>query len=337
MSVAFGLWYATQMWAMGGYQSFRTLDEYTYASRLGAIAMPFWAWATGLVKVSIGLMLLRFQQSKRWRVVIHVMILLNILLIILLGIVNLFQCVPYSALWDFKKQIKDKKCWRRELNWAMLYTSAVCNIVTDVVFSLMPLTFLRKIRRPIREKVIVGGLMALGLLASVFALCKTIVNNRLKMSKDKGASLILLGLLSCLEVQVSLIGACAPTLHNLAKRLFRRLGWPQECSDESPPPYAEGSNTALEPKRSFSAEVHLNRVDSGDTTCRFKNWLAKDNGDPGLEEARYEQDPATGRIVCTTELKVHSSRSHLHDEYQAHEGWVMEEEWKAQRGIGTAH
>jgi hypothetical protein len=337
MTVAFGLWYKCDMWAWGGHQSFRHIDEYTYATKMGSIALPFWAWSTGLVKISIGLMLLRFQQSKRWRVVIYIMIGLNVMLILLVGVVNLFQCIPYAAVWDFKKQIKNKKCWRRELNWVMLYTSSVCNVLTDVVFSLMPLTFLRKIRRPLREKLVVGGLMALGLMASVFSLCKAIVNGKLSMSKDPVSNVLLLGLLSCLEVQTSLIAACAPTLHNLGKSFLQRIGWAQESRDESPPPYAGGSSTLRDPKRPFSAEVQLNRVKSDGTTSPFQNWLANDSGDPGLEEAHYEQDPMTGRIVCTTELRIHSSRSHLNDDWKAHEGWAMEDEWKAQTGTGTAH
>ena len=185
MNVCFGLWYKTVSWAWGGHHpAFRSIDEVTYGSMLGSIALPFWAWSTGLVKISIGCMLLRFQQGSRWKWVIYVMIALNVMLIGLVGVGNLFQCIPYAAIWDFKGEIKNKKCWNGTQSRAMLYSSSICNVFTDFVFSLMPLTFLGKMRRPLSEKVVVGGLMALGLVASAFSLSKAVVNGRI--TKDEG-------------------------------------------------------------------------------------------------------------------------------------------------------
>ena len=157
MSVAFGLWFKSVWWAYGAkYPHFRQLDDIVYSVKLGAIARPFWGFATGSVKISIGLMLLRFQQAKRWKAVIWAMIALNVVLIILVGIVTLFQCRPYSAMWDFRNDIRRERCWDNTMHGAILYSSSVCNVLTDVVFSLLPLTFLCKIRCPLSEKVVIG-------------------------------------------------------------------------------------------------------------------------------------------------------------------------------------
>ncbi|KAF2278289.1 uncharacterized protein EI97DRAFT_456711 [Westerdykella ornata] len=344
MTVAFGLWYKCDLWAFSSEPPhLRHIDDVIYTSMLGAIAVPFWAWSTGLVKISIGIMLLRFQQQKPLRAVIYLMIALNVLLIVLVGLVQLFACIPYSALWDFKNRIKSKKCWTQELNWAMIYSSSVCNVLTDVVFSLMPLSFLYKIRRPLCEKATVGVLMALGLVASAFSLSKAIVNGRLMKSSDAGGSLILLGLLSSLEVQTSLIAACAPTLRSLARRFLQRMGLAHESRDSSPPAYAE---TVPDAKDRTSGIVELNPVHRKDSlfpaspasrsamSSPYAEWdaeMAEQEHD--LNEARYEQDPATGRIVCTTELKIHTSRTYLHDDYRQHEGWAMEDAWRSRIGV----
>jgi hypothetical protein len=340
MSVAFGLWYKCDFWAWGfNHPPFRHLDEIIYNSMMGSIALPFWAWSTGLVKISIGLMLLRFQQYQRWKIVMYIMIALNVLLILLVGVVNLFQCIPYASLWDFRNEIKHKKCWKMEMSLVMLYSSSICNVVTDVVFSLMPLTFLSKIRRPMSEKLVVWGLMALGLVASAFSLSKAIINCRISLMSDQSASTVLLGLLSCMEVQTSLIAACAPTLRNSGKRVLQRMGLLHSTRDDSPPPYAADSDSQLHASKCpRNGRVELDRVLCGGANSPWRDWDGDDLGDAGLEEARYEQDPVTGRIICTTALKVHSSHSDLSGDWKAdsHQGCAMEDECRGRDGIGMA-
>jgi hypothetical protein len=109
----------------------------------------------------------------------------------------------------------------------------------------------------------------------------------------------------------------------------------QESRDDSPPPYAGESSTLREAKRPNSGEVELNLPHFSGPSSPHPKWFADDIGDED-EDAHYEQDPTTGRIVCTTELRVHSSRSALNDDWKAQGGWAMEDEWRAQKGIGAA-
>ncbi|KAF2263484.1 hypothetical protein CC78DRAFT_449028, partial [Lojkania enalia] len=225
MTAMFGVMYESHIWAWGGrHPTSRTLKEQRHVAKYGSISMPLWAWATGFVKISIAFMLLRFQQSQKWKYFMYVMIALNIVLIGFTGVWNMFQCIPFKAVYD--PSVKDKKCFSKRMIRICLYVSAACNISTDLVFSFMPLTFLGKIRRPLREKVVIGGLMALGLIASAFSLAKVILAAKLEtpQGKDLGAYLMLFGLLSILEVQASFIAACIPTLRGSTRRLLIRIG-----------------------------------------------------------------------------------------------------------------
>ncbi|PSN62512.1 hypothetical protein BS50DRAFT_458200, partial [Corynespora cassiicola Philippines] len=226
MTIMFCLQWATQTWVIASPDlTHHSLSALSHAMKLGAISLPFWGWATGLVKISIGCMLLRFQQGTPGRLLIIGMIFLNVLLIIFAGIVQMFQCVPYASVWDFTGKYRDiKKCWGSDISVGLLYATCVCNIVSDVVFSIMPLSFLGRIRRPLREKVVVGSLMALGLLASIFSLCRMIIQARGRNKKDPIACLVLSCFLICLEVQVSLIAACVPTLRSSGRRALVRMG-----------------------------------------------------------------------------------------------------------------
>lgn len=377
MTIMFALQYQSVAWAWGGnHPATRTMEDVQHRSMVATIAIPFWAWSTGLVKISIACMLLRFSQSVPWRTIIYFMIVLNCLLVIFTGVVNFFQCIPYQALWDFKNEIKNKRCWDRDANMAVAYVSAVCNVSTDVVFSLIPLTFLGKIRRPLREKVVIGGLMALGLVASAFSLSKAIVTAR--MSKgDLTANVTLFGLLTCLEVQTSFIAACIPTLRSLSKRFLQRVGLINSTRGSEEPRYGAGSSISGGPKRerrpqmehpyphghsggmhstpsieirdSEEAQYEQDPV-TGRIICRTVSEINRSGSTlndqlSGKKEAtmideedQYVQDPVTGRIMCRTELKLEHSGSTLNDEWHKGKGVIVKEKEKedSDEGIGIA-
>ena len=108
--------------------------------------------------------MLRLEQQRFWRRFLWTMIGLQIAVCIYSTISVLIQCIPLHAAWDLMNLIADKKCWSQEA----IRISSICvssfNIVTDVVFAVLPATFLKKVQIPLRERVIIGGLMGLGIL-----------------------------------------------------------------------------------------------------------------------------------------------------------------------------
>lgn len=221
------------------------------------------------------------------------MIAVNVVLIFFNGVWNMFQCIPFKAVYD--PMIQNKKCFSRNTIRISLYVSAACNISTDLIFSFMPLTFLGKIRRPLREKVVIGGLMALGLIASAFSLTKVILAAKLAtpQGKDVGAYLMLFGLLSALEVQASLIAACIPTLRSSTKRLLTRIGLLQASRSSAYRRYGAGSSMSGGPKGARRMEMEANRFDSmGSRSESIEEIEALD------EEGEYTMHPDTGRIIC---------------------------------------
>lgn len=299
MTIMWTLEYASMAWAFHASGTiFRTSDQRQYSSMLGTISLPFWAWGTGFVKFSIASMLLRFQQSQRWKYVIYVMIGLNIILVGFTGVGNLFVCIPYQATWDFKNKYPDKKCWGDEMNAVSMYVASFCNIGSDVIFSLMPLTFLSKIRRPMKEKIVIGMLMALGLAASTFSALKAAFTKRLIQHQDVSANVILIGMLSNLEVQTALIAACIPTLRSSCIGLMAKLGFKKSDAESRYPQYGAGSSTSDGKKGRKTKVREIDRVDSatGNDSQREGNSIDLDDDD----DAHYQMDPVTGRIICTS-------------------------------------
>ncbi|KAF2177842.1 hypothetical protein K469DRAFT_754813 [Zopfia rhizophila CBS 207.26] len=315
ITVMFGLMYEAEAWAWGGnHPAYRSIDDLYHSAKVATIATPFWACVHAPPTSAI----LRME-----RIFLYIMIGLNVILILFTGVGNLFQCVPFAGIYDIKNEIKDKKCWGSTMNHASLYISAIINVGTDIIFSLIPLTFLRKIRRPTREKVVIGGLMALGLVASSLSLTKAVMAAKSKSIKDRTAASILFGLLSCLEVQTAFIAACIPTLRSSSKRVLARLGFLSHSKNSAYRRYGEGSIISGGPK-GRSKQIKMEHLESEGSRPDADETRDGDDG-------AYEMDPNTGRIVCTTELQVHSSRTNLREEWQKSPGQVMEEEWEAQR------
>jgi len=258
MTVMFALQWDSEKWALSSTMpQFLTLKSFFRNAKVGAISLPFWAWSTGLVKISIACMLLRFQQARSWRIVLYLTIVVNVILIVILGVACLFQCIPFEAWWNFT--IQNKKCWSLRAMLAATYLSGACNVSTDIVISLMPLTFLGKIRRPTSEKVAIGILMALGMIASGFSMCKVILT---AVSTNHYISPTVLGLLSTLEVQTSLIAACIPTLRSSSKRLLSKMGVRWSTNRHSYRRYGSGSSESGA-KAARRSPMEMDDVDFG--------------------------------------------------------------------------
>jgi hypothetical protein len=86
----------------------------------------------------------------------------------------------------------------------------------------MPLTFIWTLRRPIRERILIGCLMGLG----IFATATTIVRaDRLRVEVEQTLfEHLYLAIWAKLELDAGIVAACAPCLKAPAEKFLRRLG-----------------------------------------------------------------------------------------------------------------
>lgn len=351
MTTEWALQYDAVSWAAGFHRlEFKTLTHSERTFRDGVLALPFWAWATGLIKISIAWMLLRFQRSTRWRIFVYTIILLNVFFICFLGIANIFNCVPYQSQWNFDGAYTEakgnKKCWPMSARTSTIYATVTVNVLSDVVLSLVPLTFLHKVQRPLREKVIIGCLLGLGVFASIFSIVRLITQVAPTYLVEPGANGVFSGLMTCLETEASFIAACLPALRSSANRWLQKLGiWKgsslgtskyrqyQRYGPDKDTDYGARSNQGVELNRMAS-----NRGITKETTI---HTTAQVSGSPGSEN--YVMDPVTGRILPEHELKGNKenkedqdSITNLNAEWQGEPGRKVQEEWQTQRDIGYA-
>ncbi|KAF4633287.1 hypothetical protein G7Y89_g4824 [Cudoniella acicularis] len=73
----------------------------------------FGFWASSLARVSIGYMLLRFEISKTWRMVLWILIFTQFAMAIGSDVFQLLQCRPIRAMWE---TVPDAVCWTAQIS-----------------------------------------------------------------------------------------------------------------------------------------------------------------------------------------------------------------------------
>ncbi|KAL1611998.1 hypothetical protein SLS60_000221 [Paraconiothyrium brasiliense] len=135
-------------------------------------------------------------------------------------VIQLGQCTPISASWE---TIPDVKCWPTtpivNYGWAV---SGVY-ILMDLAFSLMPIKLIRGLSRSISEKVLIGFLMSLGLLATAI-LCAKMSTFLSYGAGDALQATMVPSTYAILENIVGIIACSLPALKSPAERLLKQLG-----------------------------------------------------------------------------------------------------------------
>ncbi|KAH7092536.1 hypothetical protein FB567DRAFT_239799 [Paraphoma chrysanthemicola] len=291
------------------------------AFKYAIISQPLWAWSMSLLKISFALMLLRIEQTLTWRRFLWFMIAVQVVVGVYntLGIV--LQCVPLRKAWDLVGVVQGK-CWSKETQGTSTIVVAAINIITDFVFSLLPITFLRKIQRPMRERVVVGVLMGLGIFAGVVSIVKISVAAQFGRTGDMINESILIGMWSVIEELVGLIVICVPCLRSPFQRAvqsvagvtvrMRRYGMSRS--------YGRTYEASEGPKERSRSRSRLAAMLEGSNDSGFKlERVRNESSGPSSPNGDVIKRPC--EIWCTKEVMVdHDSLSRMPSYEQARGG-----------------
>lgn len=195
------------------------LDPTTLIQNVKKVIQTLWicqvlyTTALALVKISIVASFHRIfpTRSIRWTMCTLAGFIIAVWIV---GIfTTIFQCSPIYAAWDFEA-IKPK-CLPI---MRVYYFTTAFSILTDLLLCIIPLPLFWKLKLPVREKLIVSGLFAFGLIAAIASIMRiTVLHDVQSMDVTIGAIPTLDW--SVVEVGTGIICACVPCL----KPLFRRL------------------------------------------------------------------------------------------------------------------
>jgi len=214
----------TVPYAFGADPAAITLADVIYSNKLAILSQPIWAWSMAAIKVSVAGMLLRLERRKGIRQFLWGMIVVQIAVCIYSTVAALIQCIPLNAAWDLLGQVEGAKCWTKQA----IRVNSICvssfNIITDMILALMPVTFLRKVQIPLRERVIIAILMGLGIFASAASIVKANFAANFGKGPDPNLEGISVGTWSVVEEQVAFIAACIPCLRKPFQQVLQHFG-----------------------------------------------------------------------------------------------------------------
>jgi len=239
----------------GKHTRYIPLEHLENFARLSLIAEPLWTWEVTFVKISVAFMFLRLSRSvsweRTWKWIMYLSIFYLVASTILVLILQLTECIPLPFFWN--KAIKDGHCRSaQEVHVAIIGTQVIFAF-SDFQFSLLPLTFIFKLNRPMNERILVAGIMSLGLIASSIGCLKFIGFNKLRTSPDPTWVMVPWKLASFCEASIGIIASNTPPLKARGEKLFRTLS-----SSISAATGSLTSFTRREPMPTeYSATVHV--------------------------------------------------------------------------------
>ncbi|KAK3902511.1 hypothetical protein C8A05DRAFT_44087 [Staphylotrichum tortipilum] len=203
-----------------------TLEQSTAGGKNSWIAIGIWGLAMTCIKISIALTLLRIQGKERgWRIFLYTLMAIQTIY----GVGNVFfnlviACRPLEAAWTpFMPG-----CVSTEVMSGVSNTGSAINITTDVLLSLSPATFLRKLNRPLRERIFVCVLMGMGLFASISSIVKTVIIIRdwshIASLPDFWATSVSICTWTAMEQLLGVLAACVPAMKGIFQECLGAVG-----------------------------------------------------------------------------------------------------------------
>jgi hypothetical protein len=206
-----------------------TEEQRVWTRKYSFLAIPIWGIAMMFIKVSIAMMMLRIQPNVLWWRIFCFFIMS---ILVAYGVANTFfillQCRPLEASWDASvlQMVDGASCLPITGILIMSNLGSGINIATDILLSLAPTLFLWKLKRPLKEKILVGALMGLGMFASIASIVKaTLVKEFGGSTKDPWALTNSIATWTALEQILIMIASSAPFLKPLVQTALNRMGW----------------------------------------------------------------------------------------------------------------
>lgn len=219
----YGVLTAAVLNGLGHRARFVTAPRRSTAMRLLFISQVVWYWSITLVKLSVAFLLLRLKQTRRWRSFLYLIMGITISAAIVQTCFQFLQCRPFSVYWD-PRVFRSAQCFRRSIINGNIIVFSSIQVGLDVIFSFVPVTFVRKLQRPRREKIFMCVLMGLGLFASCAAVVRTMTLQEFYTSPDMFWLNVKFALWAILELQLALVAATMPTLKAFMERAVVRAG-----------------------------------------------------------------------------------------------------------------
>ena len=208
---------------------------------------------------------------------------------------QLVGCRPFREMWDLSGRVPGH-CWPYHVNTASQITVQVFVVLTDWIFALLPISFLRKVQRPLRERVIIGFLMGLGVFAGAASIVKIQQIVAMKHVKDPDAHMIAIEMWCSIEALTGFIASCVPCLRGPFQRVLEYIGVATTLPQSSTYTYAHYPGTR------YATHISTGRTETALDPIRLKRSSSSAGESAEQIIPGTEANAKNGEIWCTTEV-----------------------------------
>ncbi|KAF2752118.1 hypothetical protein M011DRAFT_393212 [Sporormia fimetaria CBS 119925] len=257
--------------------------------------------AVAILKYSICAYLLALKFSWIYNVVVWLSILMVTVFVLLLPFLANVSCTPFESNWN--RAIPKESCWYKG-PMGLTYMQGVSNCLTDAVYVIAPIIYLRSIQLPRRTQWGLRIVFLLGIVATICSIFKTIELQALLKTQDPTWDGVDLTIWAATELNVGILVASLPPLRKQFDRLFQII-IPSTGRTRSKTP---GGNS--HPLYNFSGKFNTNVSAKNDTRVSRKSVTAHDHDDTSSERQILDDEErrmGDGMIVKTVGVQVTSS------------------------------
>ncbi|KAI5468168.1 hypothetical protein BGZ63DRAFT_346594 [Mariannaea sp. PMI_226] len=189
----------------------------------------FYVFCTCVVKVSVGLFLLRVSIDVK-----HIWILrLSIVSTVVFGtaffFVGVFQCNPISAYWEIYPGVEGY-CVPERTIIIMNYVASCLNCIADWTFGILPAFIVWSLQMPMKTRILVIALLSFAAIGSTATLVRFKYVNTLSEGPNFLFATTDIANWSTVEVGIGITAASLATL----KPLFQLISYKADLTDSEP-------------------------------------------------------------------------------------------------------
>ena len=207
------------------------------------VAVTTYSVATGLIKVSFGLTLLRIVRNGTHRgisIALKVIMALFIIFTTFFSFVDIFSCSPVQYSWDrfldpyfeMLTQGGDPAahglkpgghCLTQTFFENVLYAWSTVQIIMDVLLGIViPILLLKDLPLKRNLKIMTGGLLSLGALATVITIIRFVYIHQIALSPEFLYTMVPTFTLCVAEATVNMVAISCTTLKPLIVKLTKK-------------------------------------------------------------------------------------------------------------------
>ncbi|RDI83214.1 hypothetical protein Vi05172_g6947 [Venturia inaequalis] len=252
--------------ANGGGTHIKVTDTKRTAVTYTLVAEVFYLMTIMFLKISLGLFFLRVVSKKWQRKVVYATMFLSTIINIYHTVFVVFSC---GSPQHYLERMIQMKCVRKSVELGLAYEQAAVTTITDFVFALLPLPLLWNVSMDRRSKTLVGCILGLGTLGSIFSIVRFKYIDGLGSHEDFFWNAANVSIWSTMEMGTGIIAGCLATMRPLFKKLVYKAS-PLSTSHRGA---TDTSSRLWKPKPSARSSTHT------DSRKSLQDW--KQNTDVG--------------------------------------------------------